>query len=254
MTSSQLQSFNFQSEAVRVINRNGDPWFVAKDIGDILGYKDPTNAVKLHCKGVAKHHLPTSSGIQEFNIIPERDVYRLIMRSKLPAAERFEEWVVGEVLPCIRQTGAYMTPEQIEKVLCSPDSIINLANQIKSLQAQVQVKDNVIEDQKSTISHLLPEAQYAERIMDSSRLFPTTLIAKHLEVSAVALNRFLKEKGVQYRVGGAWVLKERYQSNGYAKIVTHTIERSSGPDTVKQMKWTEKGQRFVIDMWDNENS
>ena len=84
---------------------------MAKDVCEVLGYKDHINAIKLHCKGVVKHHVRSNGGKQEMTIIPERDVYRLIMRSKLPHAERFEEWVVDEVLLSIRKTGEYVAPK-----------------------------------------------------------------------------------------------------------------------------------------------
>lgn len=104
---SSVKNFAFDDALVRVIDRDGDPWFVAKDVAGILGYSKPRNAVSAHCKGALKWGVPTQGGDQEIIIIPERDVYRLIMRSRLPAAERFEEWVVGEVLPSIRRTGSY---------------------------------------------------------------------------------------------------------------------------------------------------
>ncbi len=94
--------FSFEGSGVRVIERDGEPWFVAKDVAALLGYAKPRNAVAEHCKGGIVLGLPSAGGMQATTIIPERDVYRLIMRSKLPAAERFEEWVVGEVLPSIR--------------------------------------------------------------------------------------------------------------------------------------------------------
>lgn len=99
--------FNFNNTNVRVIERDGEPWFVANDVATILGYRVPKDAVAAHCKGAAKHRLPTPGGEQNMTIIPERDLYRLVMRSKLPSAERFEEWVVSEVLPAIRKTGGY---------------------------------------------------------------------------------------------------------------------------------------------------
>ena len=104
-------SFAFDGAQVRVVTVDGEPWFVARDVATVLGYADQTNAIKLHCRGVAKYHpLQTPGGPQQTRLIPERDVYRLVMRSKLPAAERFEEWVVGQVLPSIRKTGAYVAP------------------------------------------------------------------------------------------------------------------------------------------------
>lgn len=103
--------FNFNNTDVRVIERDGEPWFVAKDVATILGYTNPQDAVRRHCKapqavGGERNTHPSSVDPQTV-IIPERDLYRLVMRSKLPSAERFEEWVVSEVLPAIRKTGGY---------------------------------------------------------------------------------------------------------------------------------------------------
>ncbi|MGN0603297.1 MAG: Bro-N domain-containing protein [Oscillospiraceae bacterium] len=85
----------------------GKEYFPAAQCARLLGYKDTINAIKQHCKGVVKHHLPTNGGTQLVNYIPESDLYRLIISSKLPAAEKFERWVFDEVLPSIRQTGGY---------------------------------------------------------------------------------------------------------------------------------------------------
>jgi prophage antirepressor-like protein len=97
--------FDFDGAAIRVItDRLGDPWFVARDVADALGYSKPENAVARHCKAATT--TPKQGG-GFMTIIPERDLYRLVMKSKLPSAEKFEEWVVGQVLPSIRKTGTF---------------------------------------------------------------------------------------------------------------------------------------------------
>jgi prophage antirepressor-like protein len=111
----ELVQFEFESIQVRtVVGDDGEPLFVGKDVADALGYQRSRDAIAQHCKGAVKRRLPTSNGDQDMTVIPERDVYRLIMRSKLPAAERFEEWVVGEVLPAIRKTGSYSVKSPVE--------------------------------------------------------------------------------------------------------------------------------------------
>ena len=99
--------FDFQDDRIRVLSIDGEPWFVAKDICVVLGYQNTRDAIGKHCKGGSESRLPSTSGDQQYTIIPERDVYRLIMRSRLPSAQRFEDWVVGVVLPAIRKTGGY---------------------------------------------------------------------------------------------------------------------------------------------------
>src|SRR5690606_26307599 len=95
----------FDGHQIRVIvDESGDPWFIGADVARALGYSNTRAALAKHCKGVAKRDIPTNSGVQQMALIPERDLYRLILRSNLPSAERFEEWVVDEVLPSIRRT------------------------------------------------------------------------------------------------------------------------------------------------------
>ncbi|MFA1682518.1 BRO-N domain-containing protein [Achromobacter dolens] len=102
------QEFNF---SVRTVEIDGEVYLVGKDVALALGYADTVNAIKQHCKGVAKHHpLQTAGGMQEVRILAEGDVYRLIVNSRLPSAEKFEAWVFDEVLPTIRKTGRYSAP------------------------------------------------------------------------------------------------------------------------------------------------
>lgn len=111
---SELSVFNFDSYAVRTVtdDATGEPLFVAKDVCAVLEYKDPTTAVRSHCRGVQKlHPLQTAGGVQEVRVLTEPDVLRLIVSSTLPAAERFEKWVFEEVLPSIRKTGQYAAPK-----------------------------------------------------------------------------------------------------------------------------------------------
>lgn len=106
----KLQIFeNVEFGEIRTIEDNGKVMFVASDVAKALGYSRPADAVSAHCKGSVKRRLPTNGGMQDIKIISEGDVYRLIVHSKLPAAEKFEGWVFDEVLPTIRKTGRYST-------------------------------------------------------------------------------------------------------------------------------------------------
>ncbi|BBP60384.1 Bro-N domain-containing protein [Pseudomonas sp. St316] len=105
---SPVTPFDFHGFPVRVIDDGrGEPWFIAKDIAEALGYANTSKAINAHCKAVNTCHTEMGGQVRAVQIIPERDMYRLVMKSKLPAAEQFEEWVVGQVLPTIRKTGAY---------------------------------------------------------------------------------------------------------------------------------------------------
>ena len=105
-----LEIFNYQdSQNIRTIDIDGMVWFVARDVAKALGYVIPHKAVKTHCKpkGVLKRSVPTRGGKQEVLLINEPNIYRLVARSKLPTAEKFEDWIFEEVIPQILKTGSY---------------------------------------------------------------------------------------------------------------------------------------------------
>ena len=108
----EMKKFDFNGHHLRTVVRDGEPWFVGKDVAEMLGYRNPAEAVRDHCKHAEL--LKTSKTLLLNNsprgllIIPESDLYRLVMHSRLPQAEAFEEWVVGTVLPAIRKTGGYV--------------------------------------------------------------------------------------------------------------------------------------------------
>ena len=113
-----LQIFNSEEFGeVRTVEIDRKPYFVANDVARALGYKRPADAVTAHCKGSVKHRYLTDGGEQELKVIPEGDIYRLTVRSKLPSAEKFESWVMDEVLPTIRKTGSYQKPMTLEEQL-----------------------------------------------------------------------------------------------------------------------------------------
>ena len=113
-----LQIFkNKEFGNIRIIEKDGQPYFVATDIAKALGYRNTTEAIKQHCRWVAKHDIPhpqSENKTLEVNVIPEGDMYRLVTNSELPSAEKFESWVFDEVLPSIRKTGSYAQKQPTE--------------------------------------------------------------------------------------------------------------------------------------------
>lgn len=106
---------NCEFGSIRVIEQNGKYLFCGSDVAKALGYSNPRKAVRDHTRGGTKCSIPTTSGDQTMAFIPEGDVYRLIVHSRMPGAERFEKWVFDEVLPMIRKTGGYMTASLLEQ-------------------------------------------------------------------------------------------------------------------------------------------
>ena len=113
---------------MRILAENGKYLFCASDAATALGYSNPRSALQRHCKGVVKRDTLTSGGTQTLSYISEGDLYRLIVHSKLPGAEKFEHWVFDEVLPCIRKHGGYMTDNLITELMASPDMIYKVTS------------------------------------------------------------------------------------------------------------------------------
>lgn len=141
MSDMNLKIFtNSEFGDIRVFEKDGDPWFVGKDVASLLGYSNPSKALIDHVDKEDKLNNESLSSLGQRGgwIINESGLYSLILSSHKPEAKAFKRWVTHEVIPCVRKTGAYMTPETIEKALLNPDTIINLATQIKSLQEKIK--------------------------------------------------------------------------------------------------------------------
>ena len=135
---------NEQFGEVRTILEGEKVLFCAADVAKALGYTNPNKAVNDHCRAITKRSTPISGKVQSINFIPEGDVYRLIIRSKLPAAEKFELWVFDEVIPTIRKTGGYMTDSLLERIQKEPAVIVEFAqalilekNRVKALECEL---------------------------------------------------------------------------------------------------------------------
>lgn len=141
-----LQIFNNEEFGeIRTITKDDKTYFAGSDVAKALGYAIPHKAVQTHCKGVLKWNIPTNSGNQDVLFITEGDIYRLIMKSKLPSAEKFESWVMDEVLPTIRKTGSYnkpMTTAEKIHLLAQSDEELNL--KVDKVEAEVkELKDTM---------------------------------------------------------------------------------------------------------------
>ena len=236
-----LEIFKYENKEVRTKILNGEPWFVGKDVAEILGYSNSRKALLDHIekedKGVTI--CDTLGGKQELVIINESGLYSLILSSKLEGAKKFKKWVTSEVLPSIRKHGAYMTEDTLQKALTSPDFLIQLATNLKleqennaKLIGEIQIKQQLIEELK-------PIKEYVDVILSSNESLAVTQIAADYGLSATKLNSILQEERIQRKVNGQWILYIDHQSKGYTKSETVNI----GNDRTKlQTKWTQKGR------------
>lgn len=147
-----LVPFSFKGADVRLVTDDaGEPWFVARDVALFLEYADTDQAVRVHCKAAKTYPVEMTGQVRHVKVIPERDVYRLVMRSQMPAAEEFEEWVVAEVLPTIRRTGSYQRPmTPAEQLLAQAQTMVSLERQ----QAEQQVALERVEDRTAKLEQV----------------------------------------------------------------------------------------------------
>lgn len=231
---------------------DGKEYFPATECARILGYKNPKDAVNRHCRWVVKHDLPHPQNPEKtlkINFIPEGDLYRLIVKSQLPTAERFERWVFDEVLPSIRKRGMYATDELLDEMLRSPEYGIKLLTEYK--EAKERAKQLEIENaqHKQIIGELQPKATYYDLILQNTSLVPITQIAKDYGMSGRAMNKLLHELGIQYKMGNTWLLYQDYADMGYTQSKTHAIDAER---SVMHTYWTQKGRLFLYDLLKNE--
>lgn len=241
-----MTSLKFDSYPIRIMEIKGQPWFVAKDIADVLGYKNPHDAIRKFCKGVRDSRTPSEGGLQTIKIISEPDMYRLIIKSNLPAAEEFEKWIVEDVLPSIRKHGAYMTEQKVEDIMNDPDQMIKLLTNLKNERAKRRDVEMIVEMQANSLKISGPKVDFYDSVMNSDDVMVINGIANELGYSAVTLNRKLKQLGVIYRQGDRWLIYSKHNGMDYTRTKTYTYVGSDGKvRTNVQLVWTQKGREFI---------
>ena len=244
---------NAEFGSVRTLEVNGEPYFVGKDVAEILGYAKPENAVSTHVDDEDK----TTTLIQGTGsnykskavIINESGLYSLILSSKLPKAKEFKHWVTSEVLPSIRKHGAYMTDDVLHRAITEPDFLIQLATELKEEQEKRRALESTVAVQSQQITELQPKASYYDVVLNSKDLLSIGKIAKDFGKSAVWLNKWLHEHGIQYKQGEIWLLYQKYAEQGYTSTKTQTYNGDDGAVHTKvHTYWTQKGRLFIYDL------
>lgn len=237
----EVQLFNFENHEVRSLLLNNEPWFVGKDVAEVLGYAKPLNAIAQHVDkdDSLKQGLTDSLGRQQKTIfVNESGLYALIFGSKLESAQKFKRWVTSEVLPALRKTGQYQVKELSGSEL--------MAKALIEAQSVLAAKDKQIEEMK-------PKASYYDVILNCKGLLATSVIAKDYGWSAIRLNEYLHKKGIQFKQGKTWLLYQKYATEGYASTKTHEHLGNDGTNHANvHTYWTQKGRRFIYDLLKND--
>lgn len=239
-----FQHPNFGNVRTVMDKANDKVLFCGKDVATALGYKDPAQAIRDFCKGVVILTTPSKGGPQRMKFIPESDIYRLVMRSKLPEAEKFQDWVCEEVLPQIRRTGGYIPTHDGEGKPLSDLEIMSLAFQIH--ERTIAERDRKIAEQDETIRVLEPKATYCDEVLESVNCMTMTQVAKEHGTTHAGLTKMLHEKGVIYLQSGQWMLYVDFCNHGLTRNRTHSHHDSMGVvHSHSYLVWTEKGRMFL---------
>lgn len=247
-----LQMFDFEGNKVRTLKIDDEPYFVGKDVAEILGYALPTKAIQDHVdkedqrSEIVKksQFFQNGTGFMNVDLITESGVYSLIFSSKLPKAKKFKRWVTSEVLPAIRRHGAYMTDQKAFDVVHNPNGLADLLQQASD---QLRQKDIQIEEMK-------PKALFADSVTASKSTILIGELAKIIrgngvDIGANRLFRWMRENGYLInRKGSDWNMPtQKSMDLGLFKIKETTVNHSNGATSIsKTPKVTGKGQQYFI--------
>ena len=241
---------------VRTVMQDGEPWFVAKDVCDALEIRSDTVRAILDPDEVMETN-PNTIGVAGGRnplIISEPGLYSLALKSRKKEAKDFKRWITHEVIPAIRKTGGYVHNSEvfIDNYLPFADDatkqLFRLTLDVVDKQnKQIASQQKELAEKSSVIEEMTPKATYYDLVINSPDLTATTIIAKDYGKSATWLNRFLNEKGVQYRSGRTWVLYQKYADSGYAQTKTYVYSGKANADKHVSINtfWTQKGRMFI---------
>lgn len=236
--SNEIKTFEHpEFGSIRTTEQNGEPWFVAKDIAERLGYSNPNEAIQDHVDEEDKLNSKTLSSLGQRGgwLINESGLYSLVLSSKLPNAKKFKRWVTSDVLPSIRRTGGYIAAKADD----TPEEIMARA---------LLIANDTIQRQKKQIEADRPKVSYCDEILRCENAILATTIAKDYGMSAVAFNRKLNELGIQYKRGGTWFLYDKYADKGYTRSETYKYADGDGRNCASvSTKWTQKGRLFLYE-------
>lgn len=250
----EIQIFkNVDFGEIRGITIENEPWFVGKDVADVLGYSNTRDALARHVDADDKNtvvNLDGNRGNPNMVIINESGLYSLILSSKLPKAKEFKHWVTSEVLPSIRKTGGYVNNDGLFIDTYLPFADDNTKLLFSATLKTVREQNNLIKKQKYEIKEMKPKAEYHDNVLNKADLITTTVIAKDLGLSSAAkLNEILhKNKIIFKNQSGTWCPYSNYEwliEEEYCDYKSYEDKH-----TKPCLKWTEKGRKWILDNYD----
>lgn len=242
---SNITPFKFDTHQISVItDENGEPWFVAKEVCEALGYLNPRQAIDSHVDPDDVQKLDTIDSLgrtQRANHVNQSGLYALILGSTKDAAKRFKRWVTSEVLPSIRKTGSYSTPTSKPALPTEAFKLIPLAVRAARMlgldknAAAISANQAVAKLTGTNVLHLLGQ-DHLEAENQESLFFTPTELGKQIGVSGRAFNMLLAEAGLQAKKGEHWA--PLATAEGFCRIMD-TGKRHGDGTMIQQVKWSD---------------
>lgn len=201
----EITPFQYCTHDVRVLEVEGEPWFVLADLCKVLDLANPRNvAARLDGATKGVRRVDTLGGAQQMTIVSEAGMYEVVIRSDKPEAAAFRRWITTEVLPSIRKRGGYLTPEATEKALTDPDFIIRLATDLKAERAKRAELETAVAEQDRVMRVIEPKANAYDRWLSSNPDYSADIVAKALVATGAQTgrNRLLAQMGKPKEDGG----------------------------------------------------
>lgn len=247
----EMQTFVYNEKNVRTVEKNGEPWFVLKDVCEVLEMdtsKIKQVADRLDGDEKGRYSVPTPGGVQESWVINESGLYNVILRSDKPEAKPFRRWVTGEVLPSIRKHGAYMTQETLQAALLSPDTMIALCQQLKDEQCKRQKLEAAHSELQVRAEIMRPKAEYFDQLVDRNLLTSLRDTSKVLGVGQQEFIGFLTKRGFLFRDKKGKLMPTASKNDGLFEVKECFNEKTawSGVQTMVTPKGRETFRMLIL--------
>ena len=245
---------------VRIINKEGEPWFVGKDICSYFGDMNHNRTLsRIYEEDKAYEDIEDALGRKQPTIVvnesglysilfamqPQKankngvsNAYPTEIEERQEKIRRFKHWVTSEVLPTIRKTGGYHLPQTYAEAL---RELADLSEEKERMATEMIAMNEKIEEMQ-------PKVTYLDTILESKKTVLVTQIAQDYGMSARSFNKMLHDLSVQHKVNGQWILYSKYQGQGYVHSRTHSFEYSDGRTGISEnTEWTQKGRLFLYE-------
>ena len=237
----ELEVFKYGENNVRTIQQNGEPWFVLKDVCEILDLNEPHRvAARLDEDERTQSTVIDALGRkQQTTVVSESGLYNVILRSDKPEAKPFRKWVTSEVLPSIRKHGMYATDDLINH----PDIAIAAFTALKEERERTKQLQQSLNIKNQQLIEMQPKVTYYDVVLQCNDVVSITTIAKDYGWSAKKMNQFLHDKKIIYQQGDIWLVYQKYAEQGYTHTKPCVFKDKAGEERSKvHTYWTQKGR------------